>query len=180
MDCSPPGSSVHSPGKYTGVGCHVFHQGIFPTLRSNSGLLHCRWILYCLSHQGSPTTLASVAYPFSRGSSQPRNWIGVSCIAGRLFMSWASREVQINYTSIKKKKKLPLFTKNQGSKTAPSLTTLDVYRHLEYVNSKEVKVELLQALWEGMYLWTQEVLLKWHPAQAHWYIRLGPSHPPAL
>ena len=39
-----------------------------------------------------------------------------------------------------------MFTKNQGSKTAPSLTTLDVYRHLEYVNSKEVKVELLQAL----------------------------------
>ena len=33
MDCSPPGSSVHgdSPGKNTGVGCHVLLQGIFPT-----------------------------------------------------------------------------------------------------------------------------------------------------
>jgi len=29
-------------------------QGIFPTRGSNSGLPHCRWILYQLSHQGSP------------------------------------------------------------------------------------------------------------------------------
>ena len=56
MDHSPPGSSVHgdSPGKNTGVGGHVLLQGIFPTQGSNPGLLHCRWILYCLSHQGSP------------------------------------------------------------------------------------------------------------------------------
>ena len=54
-DCSPPGSSVHgdSPGKNTGVSCHALLQGIFPTQGSNPGLLHCRWILYCLSHQGS-------------------------------------------------------------------------------------------------------------------------------
>ena len=31
MDCSPPGSSVHSPGKNTGVGCHALLQRIFPT-----------------------------------------------------------------------------------------------------------------------------------------------------
>ena len=56
MDYSPPGSSVHgdSPGKNTGVGCHAFLQGIFPTQRSNTGLPHCRWILYHLSHKGSP------------------------------------------------------------------------------------------------------------------------------
>ena len=55
MDCSPPGSSVHgdSPGKSTGVGCRALLQGIFPTRRSNPGLLYCRWILYCLSHRGS-------------------------------------------------------------------------------------------------------------------------------
>ena len=28
-------------------------QGIFPTKGSNPGLLHCRQILYCFSHQGS-------------------------------------------------------------------------------------------------------------------------------
>ena len=51
VDCIPPGSYVHrdSPGKNTGVGCHVL-QGIFPTQESNRGLLHCRQILYQLSY----------------------------------------------------------------------------------------------------------------------------------
>ena len=37
MDCSLPGSSVHgdSPGKNTGMGCHVLLQGIFPTQGSS-------------------------------------------------------------------------------------------------------------------------------------------------
>ena len=56
MDCSLPGSSVHgdSPSKTTGVGCHFLLQRIFPTQGLNSGLPHCRWILYHLSHQGNP------------------------------------------------------------------------------------------------------------------------------
>ena len=29
-------------------------QSIFPTQGSNPGLLHCKWILYQLSHKGSP------------------------------------------------------------------------------------------------------------------------------
>ena len=50
--CSPPGSSVHgaSPGKNTGVGCHDLLQVIFPIQGANPGLLHCRRILYRLSH----------------------------------------------------------------------------------------------------------------------------------
>ena len=57
MDCRLPGSSVHGdfPGKNTGVGCHALPQGIFPTQRSNPGLPHCKQILDCLSHQGSPS-----------------------------------------------------------------------------------------------------------------------------
>ena len=43
-----------SPGKNTGVGSHPLLQGISPTRESNPGLLHCRQILYHLSHQGSP------------------------------------------------------------------------------------------------------------------------------
>ena len=56
VDCSPLGSSVHgdSPGL-------------------NPGLLHCRKILYRLSHHGSPRILEWVAYSFSRGSSQSRD-----------------------------------------------------------------------------------------------------------
>ena len=58
MDCSPPGFSVHgnSPGKNTEVGFHTLLQGIFQIQGSNPGLLCCRQILYCLSHQGSPFT----------------------------------------------------------------------------------------------------------------------------
>ena len=56
VDCSSPGSSVHDdrPGKNPRVGCHFLLQGIFPTQGPKPGLLHCRWILYQLSHQGSP------------------------------------------------------------------------------------------------------------------------------
>ena len=32
------------------------------------------------------------AFPFSRGSSWPGNWTGVSCIAGGFFTDWAIRE----------------------------------------------------------------------------------------
>ena len=46
------------PGKNTRVGRHALIEGIFPTQRSNPQLLfllHYRWILYPLSHQGSLT-----------------------------------------------------------------------------------------------------------------------------
>ena len=93
IDCSPPGFSIHgdSPGKNTGVGCHALLQGIFPTQGSNPGLLHCRRILYHLSHQGSRRILVWVAYPFFRGSSQPRNQSGVSCIACGFFTSGTTK-----------------------------------------------------------------------------------------
>ena len=42
----------NSPGQNTGEGSHSFLQGIFPTQESKQGLLHCRLILYQLSHQG--------------------------------------------------------------------------------------------------------------------------------
>ena len=44
----------NSLGQNTGVGSLSLLQGIFPTQRSNPGLSHCRWILYQLSHKGSP------------------------------------------------------------------------------------------------------------------------------
>ena len=50
--------------------------------------LHCRWILYQLSHRWSPGILEWGAYPFSSSSSWPR----VSCIADGFFTNWAIRE----------------------------------------------------------------------------------------
>ena len=83
--------------KNTGVGSLSLPQGIFSTQRSNPGLPHCRQILYQLSHQGSPRILEWVAYPFSRGYSWPRNWTGISCIAGRFFTSRATRRATFGY-----------------------------------------------------------------------------------
>ena len=53
-------------------------QGIFPTQGSNLGLLYCRQILYCLSHQGRPVFFIhwseseSVSYSVVSDSSRSR------------------------------------------------------------------------------------------------------------
>ena len=58
MDYGPP-DHCHGilQARILGVDCHSLLQGIFLTQRSNVGLLHCRWILYHPSHQGSPIFL---------------------------------------------------------------------------------------------------------------------------
>ena len=113
-------SPWNSPGQNTGVGSLSLLQGVFPTQESNLGLLYCKHILYKLSYKGSPNTvkvkvaqlcptlcdltnytvlgilqariLEWVAIPFAKGSSQPRYWTKVSCIAGGFFINWAIRE----------------------------------------------------------------------------------------
>ena len=72
LSCVQLWSPWNSPGQNTGMGSPSLLQGIFPTQGPNPGLLHCRRILYQLSHKGSPRILEWVAYPFSRRSSQPR------------------------------------------------------------------------------------------------------------
>ena len=54
--CQAPLSMEFSRQEYWS-GLHALLQGIFPTQGSNPGFLHCRWILYHLSHQGSPRML---------------------------------------------------------------------------------------------------------------------------
>ena len=87
-----PQSSWNSPGQNTWVSSLSLLQGVVPTQGLNPGLPHYRQILYQLSHQGNLRRLEWVAYPFSSRSSWPRNWTGVSWIAGRLFTSWAIEE----------------------------------------------------------------------------------------
>ena len=83
---------------------HGLYSWIFPTQGSDSGLLHCRWILYQLSHKESPRILEWVAYPFSSRYSCPRNQTRFSCAAGRFFTNWAIREA---LTKIWKQPKCP-------------------------------------------------------------------------
>ena len=85
-------SPWNPPGQNPGVGSLSLLQGIFPTQGSNPGLPHCRRILYHMSHQETPWILEWVAYPFSRGSSWPRNQTRVSCIAGGFFTNWGIRK----------------------------------------------------------------------------------------
>ena len=85
----------NSSGQNTGVGSFSLLHGIFPTQGLSPGFPRCRQILYQLSHQGSPRILEWVAYPFSSGSSWPRNRTGVSCITGRFFTNWAIREASL-------------------------------------------------------------------------------------
>ena len=85
-------SPWNSPGQNAGVGI------VFPFSRDllNPGLPHCRQILYQLSHKESPRIPEWVAYPFSSGSSRPRNQTGVSWVAGGFFTNWAMREAPSN------------------------------------------------------------------------------------
>ena len=59
MDCSLPWLLCpwNSSGKNTGVGWHSLLQGVLLIQGSNLSLLHCRHILYYLSHQGNPAIL---------------------------------------------------------------------------------------------------------------------------
>ena len=59
MDCT-----VHGilQVRNIGLGSLSLLQGIFPTHGSNPHLLHCRQILYQLSHKGSPRMIPSSAY----------------------------------------------------------------------------------------------------------------------
>ena len=53
MDCRLPGSSVHGilQARILEWVAMLFSRGIFPIQGLNLDLLHCRWILYHLSHR---------------------------------------------------------------------------------------------------------------------------------
>ena len=62
MDCSLPGSSVHgiSHARILDWGAIPFSKGIFLTQGSNSGLLHCRQILYLWATRAAPLFLTKL------------------------------------------------------------------------------------------------------------------------
>ena len=70
------------PGKNTGVDCHAILQGIFPTQGSKPGLLHCRQILYHLSHQGSPRF--HILMPFTYCFQYLKYYISLVCLGNSI------------------------------------------------------------------------------------------------
>ena len=75
-------SPWNSPGQNTGVGSLSLLQGIFPTQGSNSGFLHCSWILYQLSHKGSPEEANQDQQETLERCSRS------NCVAGRVSAGW--------------------------------------------------------------------------------------------
>ena len=61
---------------------------------AQSSLTLCDPMNYTVNGILQARILEWVAFPFSRGSSQPRVWTQVSSIAGGFFTSWTIREAQ--------------------------------------------------------------------------------------
>ena len=84
----------NSPGKNTGVGSHALLQGISPIQGLNSGLLHCRQILYCLSYPGNPLVVKCqlINYKCSGGEayrkSLPGWWLFQIGIINKFWSRW--------------------------------------------------------------------------------------------
>ena len=87
---------------------HGWHGSLFswerilwhrPSLESESlcrvWLFVTPWTIQSMDFSRQARILEWVAYPFSSGSSQPRNRTRVSCIAGRFFTDWGIKEAQI-------------------------------------------------------------------------------------
>ena len=87
-------SPWNSPGQNTGLGSLSVLQGIFPTQVSClAGGFFTSWATREAQEYWS-------GYPFSSGSSRPRNWTGESHIIGRIFTSWAIRDASRTHRAI--------------------------------------------------------------------------------
>ena len=104
-------SQSNSLGQNTGVGSLALLQVIFPIQESNQGLLHCRWILYQLSYQGSPLHVMHAKSLQScltlcdpMGSSPPRSPVhGIlqARIVGCHFLLYVKGDTNEQYTFLK-------------------------------------------------------------------------------
>ena len=79
--------------KWVSESCSVVSDSLQPLDYTVHGILQAR-------------ILEWVAFPFSRGSSQPRDRTQVSSIAGGFFTSWATREAQRGIQTKEKKYRL--------------------------------------------------------------------------
>ena len=107
-----------------------------------------------------------VAISFSRGSSWPRNWIQVSCIAGRFFTDWAMRKAHMwKYQETKEtdvmteimvadnfiKSTTDIKLQIQGAKRTPNRINAKkpLYPGISYANCRRSKTEKTLKRTEG-------------------------------
>ena len=87
VTCSVVSDSLRSHGWRSLGGYRPYSQTIW---------LNCSLLGFSVHGVLQARILEWVAIPFSRGSSWPRNWTWISCISGRRFTLWATREVPPN------------------------------------------------------------------------------------
>ena len=71
-------------------------QVIFPTQGSNPDLLHCRQILFASRATREPKNTGVGSLSLLQWIFLTRNQTRISCIVGRFFTSWATREASRN------------------------------------------------------------------------------------
>ena len=110
MDCSPPGSSVHGIFQARPMyNCQCNLSFIEATSVSEKVKVKvtqscptlCHPMVYTVHGILQARILAWVDFPFSRRSSQPKDWTQVSRTAGGFFTSWATREALLCEHGIK-------------------------------------------------------------------------------
>ena len=89
----------NSPGKNTGVGHPSLLQRIFPTQGLNLDLLHCRQILYCLSHHELNFILQMKWRP-SEISSQPVS-IGSRIKLNQCVTDFTQNQMTLSFISLR-------------------------------------------------------------------------------
>ena len=113
-------------------------------LLQSSGLYSARILCPWISQA---RILERVAISFSRGSSQPRPWTHVSCLAGRFFTTEPPGKLTMKYYSAIKKNEIMLFAAT--------------WMNLEMITLTEVsQTKTLQYIWYHLYV-ESKLLHKW-------------------
>ena len=91
-----------------------------------------------------------VAVPFSRGSSQPRDWTQISCFVGRFFTAWTTREAKISHALWPKKQNIK--QKQYCNKFSKDLKTWSMSKNFSLYQSRAdsqccVSFRCIQYLW---------------------------------
>ena len=100
------------------------------------------------------TILEWIAVPFSRGSSQPRDWTQVYCIAGGFFTIWATREAPAMMT-ISKLASKRTETLRQGRKHLLAHNCFSLFRKVKvwsyderkWIWTRSLRLSLGKAVW---------------------------------
>ena len=102
------------------MGSHSLLQGIFPTQGWNPGLLHCRWILYHLSHQRNPNYRESACLNFfTRKHFCVIGWIKIKAASNRKTMGGGGKQTKTSHIP-----QLPVFNQRGLRMNILVMTTL--------------------------------------------------------